>query len=64
MTCEHVNARAALQDASARVGMFASRFLSSQLSKNESFSIIEKARSALYLHFSTAKFAIQVRTCR
>ena len=41
-TCEHVNARAALHDTSAHVGMFASRFLSSQQSKIESFSTIEK----------------------
>ena len=33
-TCEHINARAALQDASKRVDMFASRVIF-QLSKNE-----------------------------
>ena len=41
-TCEHVNARAALHDASARVGMFASRIPFSQLSKNDSSPPSEK----------------------
>ena len=41
-TCEHVNARAALHDASARVGMFASRIPFSQLSKNGSSPPSEK----------------------
>ena len=48
-TCEHVNARAALHDASARVGMFASRIPFSQLSKNDSSLPSEKKRSTLYL---------------
>ena len=49
-TCEHVNARAALHDASARVGMFASRIPFSQLSKNGSFSTVEKR---LVLHYTS-----------
>ena len=37
-------------DAGARVGMFASRLLPNQLSKNEPFPIVrKKARSTLYL---------------
>ncbi len=50
-TCEHANARAALHDASARVDMFASRILSSQLSKNASFPTVGKR---LVLHYTSA----------
>ena len=50
-TCEHADARAALHDASARGGMFASRFPSSQLSKNASFPTVEKR---LVLHYTSA----------
>ena len=40
--CEHVNARAALHDASARVGMFASRMLSLPIVKERLFSTVRK----------------------
>ena len=43
--------RAALHGASARVGMFASRFPSSQSSKNASFPTVEKR---LVLHYTSA----------
>ena len=50
--------RAALHGASARVGMFASRFPSSQSSKNASFPTVEKR---LVLHYtSVADFPVNL----
>ena len=48
-TSVNMSTRAALHDASARVGMFASRIPFSQLSKNDSSLPSEKKRSTLYL---------------
>ena len=56
--CGHADARAALHGASARVGMFASRFPSSQLSKNASFPTVEKR---LVLHYTSARSVLTGR---
>ena len=48
-TCEHINARAALHDASERVDMFASRIIFNCQRTNPPITE-KKARSTLYLH--------------
>ena len=53
--------RAALHGASARVGMFASRFPSSRLSKNASFPTVGKR---LVLHYTSARSVLYLRALR